>query len=265
MAPGKDTLTITVVGAGNVGTHLAMKLHHQGYPINQVFSRKRAKAKALADKCGAEAISELGELNLDSDLFLFAVPDDSLEELAGLVNLGEKVAAHTSGAAASDLLRHATKFCGVVYPMQSFTRTAETPDDFPVIVHSPVETVGKILAMVARSLTKTVLHLDDRKRLLLHVAAVFVNNFPNHLYALAEQLTASAGVDFDVMYPLMRETTRKAQSEPPSSAQTGPAKRSDFRTIQAHLDLLSDRPFFKDIYLALTESIIDTEKNRAQS
>jgi predicted short-subunit dehydrogenase-like oxidoreductase (DUF2520 family) len=260
-----DKLSITIIGSGNVGTHLALKLQRHGFRIVQVFSRKRAKAKALADRCGAEAVAELDEINRDADLYLFAVPDDSLSELADELRLEDKVVAHTSGAAAHDLLKPISPFCGVMYPMQSFTRTAEAPEDFPIVVHSTIETVEKILTKVASALSKQVLHLNDSQRLALHVAAVFVNNFPNHLYTLAEQLTHAADVDFQVMHALLRETTRKALSESPATAQTGPAKRSDFKTIQAHLDILSDRPFFKDIYLALTESIIETEKQRART
>jgi predicted short-subunit dehydrogenase-like oxidoreductase (DUF2520 family) len=257
-----DTLTLSIIGAGNVGTHLALRLHEQGFPIRQVFSRKRAKAKSLADRCEAEAISSLEELDKESDLYLFAVPDDALPELASELDLEEKIAAHTSGAAPADALKECTPFCGVIYPMQSFTRTAETPTEFPVAVHSEVDAVEKVLAKLARSLTKTILLLDDRQRLTLHVAAVLVNNFPNHLYTLADQLLSPAGIDFRVMHPLLIETTRKALAETPIAAQTGPAKRTDYKTIQAHLDLLSDRPFYKDIYLALTESIIETEKQR---
>ena len=259
----QDRLKITIIGAGNVGTHLAMKLHAVGYPIEQVFSRKRAKAKALADKCESEAITELKSIRPDADLYLIAIPDDALPDITSVLQLQDKVAAHTSGAASSSILEPVTPFCGVMYPMQSFTRTAETPADFAVVVHSEVEIVSKILGKVARSLTDNVLHLDDKQRLVLHVAAVLVNNFPNHLYVLADKLLASANVSFDVMFPLLMETTRKALSEPPITAQTGPAKRSDFKTIQAHLDLLNDQPSLKDIYLAITESIIESEKNRA--
>lgn len=259
-----DRLKLTIIGAGNVGTHLALKLREQDYSIIQIYSRKRAKAKALADRCEAEAIADLSELNSNADLYLFAIPDDTLPDLAQQVQLVDKVVAHTSGAAESDALKSVSAFCGVIYPMQSFTRTAEAPAGFPVIVHSALDPVEKILTKVATSLSKNVLHLDDRQRLSLHVAAVLVNNFPNHLYTLAEQLTTFAGVDFEIMHPLLKETTRKALSETPSAAQTGPAKRSDFKTIQAHLELLGDRPFFKDIYLALTESIIEWEKNRVK-
>ena len=258
----EDKLKITIIGAGNLGTHLGLKLHGQAFTIEQVFSRKRAKAKSLADKCGAKSVTALADVSANADLYLVAVPDDALPEVAKELNLPEKVVAHTSGAAPSDALAEMSPFCGVLYPMQSFTRTAESPSEFVVAVNSKVETVVKILTKVAHALSETVLHLSDEQRLTMHVAAVFINNFPNHLYAIAECMLNEAEMSFDIMKPLLQETTRKALSESPALTQTGPAKRSDFKTIQAHIDLIQDKPALEDIYMAITQSIIETEKKR---
>lgn len=259
----EDKLRVTVVGAGNLGTHLGLKLHAQGFPIEQVFSRKRAKAKSLADRCAAKSVTALKDISSNADLYLVAVPDDALPAIASELTLKEKVVAHTSGAAPSDALAEVSPFCGVLYPMQSFTRTAESPSEFVVAVNSEIETVTKILTKVATALSDNVLHLNDEQRLTMHVAAVLVNNFPNHLYAIAEGLLNEAEMSFDIMKPLLQETTRKALSESPILTQTGPAKRSDFKTIQAHLDLIKNKPALEDIYMAITESIIESEKKRS--
>ena len=88
----------------------------------------------------------------------------------------------------------------------------------------------------------------------LHTAAVFVNNFTNHLYQVGAQICEEQEVPFDLLRPLIAETAAKIESITPKEAQTGPALRNDKTTLQKHLDQLRD-PVFKNLYLTLTESI----------
>lgn len=95
----------------------------------------------------------------------------------------------------------------------------------------------------------------DDTRMKLHVAAVIVSNFPNHLYALAEDYCEKEGLDFKQLVPLIEETASRIKDISPKQAQTGPAIRHDKETLQKHIELLKEHPQLKNIYLLLTESI----------
>ena len=96
---------------------------------------------------------------------------------------------------------------------------------------------------------------DDQKRLRIHLAAVIVNNFTNHLYALAEQFCLKEEIAFDLLRPLIEETAFGISRMAPNEAQTGPAIRHDNTTIEQHLKLLESHPGLRNFYLAFTESI----------
>jgi len=89
----------------------------------------------------------------------------------------------------------------------------------------------------------------------LHVAAVVVNNFVNHLLVLAEEYCKKEGIEFSQLLPLLQETISRVREVPPSQAQTGPAIRHDTATIEKQLEILSAHPALKEIYLLLTSSI----------
>jgi predicted short-subunit dehydrogenase-like oxidoreductase (DUF2520 family) len=89
----------------------------------------------------------------------------------------------------------------------------------------------------------------------LHVAAVMVNNFTNHLYKLAEDYCKNEGLDFRQLIPLIEETAERLKTISPADAQTGPAIRHDAPTIEKHLIILEKYPHLKEIYKIMTESI----------
>jgi hypothetical protein len=87
---------------------------------------------------------------------------------------------------------------------------------------------------------------------------VIVNNFVNHLYALAESYCNSEGIDFELLIPLIKETAERVQYITPLQSQTGPALRNDTDTIQKHIELLQKYPALKRIYETFTGSIVHT-------
>jgi predicted short-subunit dehydrogenase-like oxidoreductase (DUF2520 family) len=96
---------------------------------------------------------------------------------------------------------------------------------------------------------------NDEERLKLHMAAVFCNNFVNHLYALTAEYCTKETLRFELLIPLIQETAQRLLEMPPSQAQTGPASRNDKETMQKHLELLDNYPQLKEIYILFTKSI----------
>ena len=89
----------------------------------------------------------------------------------------------------------------------------------------------------------------------LHLAAVFICNFTNHMYALAADLLEKYNLPFDVMLPLIDETARKVHELAPRDAQTGPAVRYDENVMSNHLAMLVDSPALQEIYKLMSKSI----------
>jgi predicted short-subunit dehydrogenase-like oxidoreductase (DUF2520 family) len=73
------------------------------------------------------------------------------------------------------------------------------------------------------------------------------------MYTIANEICEKYNIPFDILYPLIEETTNKIKKITPEKAQTGPAKRNDAETIENHLNLLSKNQ--QEIYLKITQSI----------
>ena len=250
---------IVLIGAGKVAFHLGQQLSRQGLEVLQVFSRKIRKARSLARLLGAEGINELSEATPQADCYLLAVSDRAIEEV--LAQLPKPVTRdclvlHTSGATPATILKTHCKRYGIFYPVQSFSK--ERAADFiniPICIYANRKKDRQALHYLAAQLGSKSYELDDRQRAVLHVAAVFVNNFANHLFQIGEKLTEEEGIPFQLLLPLILETASKVQQHSPTEMQTGPAIRGDQNTLQRHLDYLQQFPQLEALYRQLSQSI----------
>jgi predicted short-subunit dehydrogenase-like oxidoreductase (DUF2520 family) len=114
----------------------------------------------------------------------------------------------------------------------------------------------------AKTISSTVSFAGDEQRLQMHLGAVIVNNFTNHLYVLAQEYCNKQGLDFALLHPLIQETALRLQNNNPVDVQTGPALRNDAETIQTHLNLLVKNEPLQKLYQMFTESIRLYHKNK---
>jgi predicted short-subunit dehydrogenase-like oxidoreductase (DUF2520 family) len=146
------------------------------------------------------------------------------------------------------------------YPLQTFSKNKEINfKEIPICLEAQNETDLQLLKQVAENISDVVLEINSVQRKSLHVSAVFVSNFVNHLYKIGNDICLENNVSFDVLKPLISETANKIMTLSPIDAQTGPAKRKDTTTINSHLSFLTNENQ-KDIYKILTKSIIDNDK-----
>lgn len=251
-------MKIVCLGAGNVATHMANAFKENGAEIAQVWSKDLANAQELAIEVGAEAISDLKDVDEHADLYLIAVKDDAIAKVAkGLKNING-IVVHTSGATGIDVLQDHKDY-GVFYPLQTFSKSQ--PIDFihvPLCLEANTEENMTSLQMIAMKLSPLIYEVDTRKREILHVAGVFACNFVNHLYELSNQILKKDDLDFEMLRPLIMETALKVQEALPEDVQTGPAARNDKKTILKHEELLKKTPHLQDIYKNLSNSIKKT-------
>ena len=251
---------ISIIGAGNVATHLGSALLAKGLIIDSVYSRQLKRATSLAKLLKSIPTNKLNQLSKDSHLYILAISDDAIAEVSKKLSKhlpSEAWIIHTSGSVSSEVISF--KNSGVFYPLQSFSITR--PIHFktvPFCIYSKSEQVQKKLIALARKISKSVQVINDTERSVLHLAAVFSSNFSNHMYHIANQVCTDGGVDFEILKPLIQETAQKITSSTPIDMQTGPARRNDAKTLQKHIKQLAKRPKQKAIYKLISDNIKNT-------
>ncbi len=249
---------IALIGAGNVAWHLGRALQAAGHTITEVYSRTFGSASALGEELGVPAITKFDDIDIDADIYIIALKDYAIDEaiLSGWKAAG-RIVVHTSGTVPLLGLERISDQCGIFYPLQTFTKdVAVDMRSVPMLIEASNKEVRAVLEDLGRSICDRVEYLDSDKRKMLHIAAVFTNNFSNYLYTIAEDILGKEDLSFDLLVPLMKETVSKLQKRSPSEIQTGPATRNDLKTIDEHLQLLQKMPHYREIYLVMTESIL---------
>lgn len=248
--------SVVMIGSGNVATHLALALKKQNISILQVYSPTTAHASELAQKTGAQSISQINEIRADADLYLISISDDQIQALSeNLPNLNGFVA-HTSGITALEALeKHNQR--GVFYPLQTFSKNREVDmSEVPFCIEAADTDTFDRLTALAEKLSQKVYSVSTEKRKQLHLAAVLVNNFPTHLYHLSQSFLEEQELDFDILRPLITETGAKIKEIKPEQAQTGPARRGDLKTMKIHKEILQSHPDILALYELISNQIL---------
>lgn len=253
---GRNIMDIVIMGSGNVAAVLGRKFKNAGHNILQIVSRNASAASKLAYEWDTESTNYLSLTSKDADVYIIAVSDDAIDDVVADLRLPGKVVAHTAASVSKEVLRKVSEHYGVFYPLQSLRKEMTSLPEIPVFFDGSDETARKRLELLAHSISSGyVAPASDEQRSKLHVAAVIVSNFTNHMYALAEEYCLKEGIDFKQLLPIIEESALRIKNISPRLAQTGPAIRHDKETLQKHLGLLKDHPQLKNIYLLLTESI----------
>ncbi|MBE0675653.1 MAG: DUF2520 domain-containing protein, partial [Bacteroidales bacterium] len=241
--------TITFIGSGRVAGALAESLYRVGYPIAAVISRNVETAQELASRVGAVA-TESYEIPRETGLLIIAVPDDAIAEVAEKVRAAkETVIVHTSGSTDIKIFDLLPQPCGVIYPLQTFTSGRSiNMGEIHFFTESADSATLDFIDEIVGALSSNVHHLDSEKRSVLHLSAVFVSNFVNHMLYAGMSTAGREGIDRSVFTPLVMETVMKALDIGPGEAQTGPAVRNDKRTIAKHIELLSFSDDLMNLY-----------------
>ena len=254
-------MRITILGSGNVATHLAKHMHKIGHVIVQIYSRSLNNASSLANIVDAQAVNSINLLNTNIDLLLISINDNAIEQVADKLLFEPKLIAHTAGSISINALQKFPNH-GVFYPLQTFSKKRDVNmKQVPLCIEGNNSESLNVLMKLAQSISDIVIKLSTEQRLQCHLSAVFANNFTNYMFAISEQLLADKQIPFDILKPLIIETAAKIQSMSPTEAQTGPALRNDTNTINYHKSLLSSS-HLKKIYSFVSDSILNMKRLR---
>jgi len=253
------TERITIIGTGNVAKLLGKALYDSGHEIKEVVGRSPEKVKALAKELGAKAAVEgFSKINEFSTVYLIAVTDDSIEEVVNALPELQGLVVHTSGSVSSRVLMSRFPKWGIFYPLQTFTPGRNLDfNKIPFVVSASTRSIEAQLKELAASVGSKAHQMGDEDRLHLHMAAVMVNNFGNHLLTLAGDYLKARHLDDKLLDALALETVNKAISTGAAHSQTGPAKRGDSGIIEKHVAMLREQSQdqLADLYEKFSECI----------
>lgn len=244
-------VTITILGSGKVAHHLIGNiLESDQLTLQQIYARNTNSVTDLVPE--NRVVNDIKALK-PADIFIIAVSDISIEEVSKQIQIPNQFVVHTSGTIPMSAIQQERK--GVMYMLQSFSKDKELDfSSIPFCIEANHKEDFQLLEKIAVSFSERVYKISSEQRKAIHLAAVFVNNFSNHMFTMGEDICKEYQVPFDILKPLILETANKIMHLSPFEAQTGPASRGDQNTINQHLEMLTD-PTRKEIYQLITKSI----------
>ena len=246
-------IEIVILGSGNVATHLYRAfMAAEGIRVKQVYNHSEGSLDFFRNK--TEVTTDISEL-APADIYLLALKDDVIPEVAAKLQQLKALVVHTSGSVAMDALSGCERR-GVFYPLQTFSKENEVNySTIPFCLEANSLEDLQLLRKLAAKISGNSYEISSEQRKKLHLSAVFVCNFVNHLYAIGEDICQKSEIPFEILQPLIKETANKVQHASPAEVQTGPAIRNDRSTINAHLQLLGSSDENRKIYELLTSAI----------
>lgn len=233
-------MKLVIIGQGNVGTNLYEGFRRKGIDTTLCSSR-----------------GTLEDIPNTADVYIYAVRDNALAEVVNRVHVQTRALhLHTSGTMPIDIFGEDKPHAGILYPFQSFSKSHLIEDfsHIPFIIEARgIDDIAAVYSL-ALLLSTHIIEANQADRERLHVAGVFVNNFSNQMYSIAEDLLHGTHIPFQTLLPLIDETAQKVHTLSPREAQTGPARRGDIAVMEHHLSLLSDDDT-KQIYQLLSQRI----------
>lgn len=247
---------MSIIGAGAVGTALALALRRKKHCIHIVASKRGRSAALLGNKVGAARTGRwpLRTAEFDGIIFI-AVPDDAVNAVAQQLVKTQKdfsrcIVFHTSGFLSSNILEALRKrgaAVGSFHPLQTFPKKGGDFKDWKNIWIGIEGNVRAVVAgkRIARELGARPFELSPAHKGLYHIAAVFSSNYVVTLLSILEELGSriqlSRRTTVSMFEPLILQSVRNVKKYSAHSALTGPIARGDVRTVKSHRAVLKSK------------------------
>lgn len=233
-----ERMKVAVVGTGNVGTQFA-----------RIFSTEPISPRSLEG------------LPADADMYIIAVSDSAVKEVAEKMPQVNGIIVHTTGSVGIDALSSVkSKGYGVMYPFQTISKPRTLPpSSIPLLIEASDQNTLKSIEECAREYGFTQIGFaDSGKRRKVHLCGTFACNFTNAMIGISQKILSESGIDEKIINPLVEETIEKLRTLPAKEAQTGPAARKDHTTLHSHRSLLDTLGMDKEleIYDIMSEYIM---------
>lgn len=247
-------MKVTIIGTGNVAWHLAKAFATANQVMVMQVAGRNLKDLKRFSKFAQQTVTV--ENLVPEQVNIIAVSDDAIMTILERLPFADALVVHTSGYTQMLLGDRIRNRRGVFYPLQSFSKKDVHLDfsEIPILVEAEDPKDTETLQLLAKTISNQVIEIDSEQRRELHLAAVFANNFTNHLYLVAQEICQKSEVPFSLLHALIKKTASKAIANGPKKSQTGPAKRGDKKVMHTQLQALKD-PKHKDIYTTMTKAI----------
>ena len=255
---------IGFIGAGRVGSALALAMHAAGYPIVALASRSAASAETLAWRIPGSGVHADPQAVVDAaDIVFITTPDDAIATVAEALRWRSGVAAvHVSGSASREMLAAAAAQgaeTASLHPLQAFADVDQAVANLPgavFAVEAEAELKQRLLAIVAALGCRPIeLGADDKA--LYHASCAYAASYVVTLIKLATDIWQSefgwSRTDaLSALLPALRGTLNNLEAVGIPDALTGPIARGDTGTVQRNLAAVRERaPVQSSIYEAL--------------
>ncbi|MBA7481582.1 hypothetical protein ES707_17056 [subsurface metagenome] len=244
-------LKLGFIGAGTVGTALAVRLSSKGYPVVAVSSRSQASARNLARVVsGCRPFNSNQGVADTAELIFITTPDDAIAPVVSQIqwHAGQSVV-HCSGADSTDILEPAKKSgaqVGAFHPLQTFASIGQAIENMPGSTFA-LEAEAPLLNTLKDMATALDGHWVELKagdKVVYHAAAVFACNYMVTLVKLATDLWQTFAIPpqqaTQALLPLLRGTINNIDTMGIPQCLTGPIARGDTGTIKKHLNALQE-------------------------
>lgn len=243
---------VIVIGSGNVASHIInFILANNQLNLVQIYARNYNSLKNVVNE--NLVTTDFSQIK-EADVYIIAVSDNAIQEVSAQLPFENRLVVHTSGSADIENI-DAKNRRGVFYPLQTFTKNKPVNfSEIPFCLETEFEEDFNDLENFAYQFSDKTYKITSEQRKYIHISAVFVSNFTNHMFTIGNEICTENKIPFEIFKPLISETVNKLNFLDPIDAQTGPAVREDSNTIKKHLDLINNEKI-KSLYLNITESI----------
>lgn len=247
-----------VIGSGKLAKAIISRLFEQNEKNVSIVARNESALSELK-KCFPELNQLYFEDIHSGSICLLAVSDSAIESCALKIKADNCIKIHFSGATSIQVLHGDS---AVLWPIHSFSiPQAVQWNEVSLVAESSGGAAHQKLSRLIEILGGPVTFLTEEQRLQMHMLAVFVNNFTNHLYKIAFDYCEQHKLNFILLQHLIIQSTQALNNYSPAYLQTGPAMRNDLETMQLHQTLLNENREMLDLYLKMSASIRNHYKN----
>ena len=281
-AKRKEKPDVSIIGAGRLGTTLAVALAAKGYSIQSLVARRVQNARKAARLLDAGvqvlAAKQLRTL-IDADLFLITVPDDQIAGVAReLSEIGfsadqKKTVLHTSGALSSDVLaplREKGWHTGSIHPLLSVSAAGNASLRGAFWSVEGDRAALRLGKEIVRDLDGKSFSIRSEDKPLYHAAAVMASGNVVALFDVALEMLGECELDRKtaraVLLPLLASTVQSLMTKDPAHALTGTFSRGDVETVKRHLAALRNKEMAEalDLYRLLGRRSLKLTKEHPQ-
>lgn len=272
MTPATDPFSFVLIGAGTVGTAVAMLLQDSGHRPVGVVSRMPASAERAASVLETTVVDQAP----DADAYLIGAPLDAVpgivDYVLNAVDVSGRYFVHFAGAAGIRPLQGAVNagaHACALHPVQACpdldSALRNLPGSVWGVTTSPDASVWSEAFVASVSGTALAVREDDRP--LWHAAAVITSNGIAALLAGGEAILERLDVrqPEEVLGPLARGTLDNAVLGGGGGATlTGPVVRGELDSVREHFVRLKGADERLADFYALVSSLIVQAAARAE-